>query len=477
MTMLCPITFDTYYVSNLSGARGAVTALSATRHVGNVLRVVALAFAFVTYYVTNAPPARGAEPWTLDRALATALAQSPDIKIARQRIEGAQAMIEQAASAWMPQVMLQGRYTDTNNSMMAFGSILNQRAFRSSLDFNHPGQIDNLNTTGTVAYNLYSGGRATAGRNAARAGSHAAEQDARATQNQLCAEVVKAYLNIRKAREAVAAVEAGVKAYETGVAAAHARFEAGQMLKADLLSLEVQLAQTRENLSSARHGAALAGRAFLFVLGLEATTGPVELAVDDPSLARLALPDTGDSSQRPELLGLQERIRAAEALVRAARGHRQPDVNAFASYQYDQGWKLDRHADSWTAGVSVDLNVFDGGQTSGKIRQSSAELAQVKEMLRKATLGIGLEVEQARLAHDDARERLAVTAQAVEQAEESATLSRARFEKGALLTADLIGVETRLIEARMRRAVAAADERIALADLRRALGLAPLDNP
>jgi outer membrane protein TolC len=177
------------------------------------------------------------------------------------------------------------------------------------------------------------------------------------------------------------------------------------------------------------------------------------------------------------LLGLQERIRAAEAMVRAARGSRQPTVNAFASYQYDQGWRLDRHGDGWMAGVSVDLNVFDGGQTSGKIRQSTAELAQVKEMFRKATLGIGLEVEQARLAHEDAVERLAVTAQAVQQAEESAALSRARFEKGALLTADLIGVESRLIETRMHRAVAGADERIALAELRRALGLTPLAQP
>ena len=45
------------------------------------------------------------------------------------------------------------------------------------------------------------------------------------------------------------------------------------------------------------------------------------------------------------------------------------------------------------------------------------------------------------------------------------------------LTADLIGVESRLIETRMRRAVAVADERIALAELRRALGLAPLGQP
>jgi outer membrane protein TolC len=361
--------------------------------------------------------------------------------------------------------------------MMAFGSILNQRAFNFGLDFNHPGKIDNLNATGAVAYNLYSGGRATAGRNAAKAGARAAEQDLRATQNQLGVEVVKSYLNIRKAREAVAAVEAGVKAYEAGVAAARARFEAGQMLKADLLNLEVQLAQTRETLSSVRHGAALAARAFLFVLGQEASGETVELAADDPSVVRLSLPDLHDYSQRPELLGLQERIRAAEAMVRAARGSRQPTVNAFASYQYDQGWKLDRHGDGWMAGVSVDLNVFDGGQTSGKIRQSTAELAQVKEMLRKATLGIGLEVEKARLAREDAVERLAVTAQAVEQAEESAALSRARFEKGALLAADLIGVESRLIETRMRRAVAGADERIALAELRSALGLTPLAQP
>ncbi|MFA5262610.1 MAG: TolC family protein [Opitutaceae bacterium] len=418
-----------------------------------------------------------AEPWTLDRAIATALAQSPDAKIARQRIEGAQAMIQQAGAAWMPQLMLQGRYTETNNSMMAFGSILNQRAFSFGLDFNHPGQIDNLNATGTVAYNIYSGGRATAGRDAARAGSRAAEQDLRATQNQLGAEVVKAYLNIRKAREAVTAVEAGVKAYEAAVSVARARFDAGQLLKSDLLSLEVQLAQTRETLSSVRHGATLSARAFLFVLGLESSAAPMELAESDDSLARLAMPDTQDFSQRPELAGLRDRIRAAESMVRAARGGRQPTVNAFASYQYDQGWKLDRHADSWMAGVAVDLNVFDGGQISGKIRQAGAELGQVKEMYGKAVLGIGLEVEQARLAYDDVRERLAVSAQALSQAEESASLSHARFEKGALLAAELIGAESRLVELRMRRVVAAADERIALAELRRALGLPTLTQP
>jgi outer membrane protein len=415
-----------------------------------------------------------AEPWTLDRAVATALENSPDARVARARVDGAQAFVDQAGAAWLPQVSVSGRYTDTNSPMMAFGSILNQRAFNFGLDFNQPGRIDNLNATGTVAYNIYSGGRATAGRNAARAGAEAAGHDLRTASQQLTTEVVKAVLNLRKAREAVTAVAGGVHAYEAAVTAAQARFDAGQLLKADLLSLEVQLAQTRENLSSARHGAALAGLAFQFVLGLEPAATPVELAEDDPALSRLTPPDTRDFSRRPELLGLEARVRAAGAMVETARGARRPTVNAFASYQYDQGWKTDRHGDSWLAGLSVDVNLFDGGQTTGKIRQGNAEFTQVKEMLRKATLGIALEVEQARLAHADAAERLAVSGRAVEQAEESARLSRARFEKEALLTADLIGVESRLLEAKLRRAIAAADERLALVELRRALGLEPL---
>lgn len=443
----------------------------ASNHVPIAIRFALCVGIVVAFYLTQAAAGHGAEPWTVDRAVEIALKNSPDARIARQRSEGAQAVIEQARSAWSPQLSFQGRYTDTNSPMMAFGSILNQRAFNFGLDFNHPGRIDDLNATGNVAYNLYSGGRASAGLSAAKSGALAAEQDLLAAQQQLGRDVVKAYLSIRKAREAVGAIEAGVKAYEAAVAAARARFEAGQMLKADLLSLEVQLAQTQENLSAARHGAALAEHAFRFVLGLDASAETVELAADDPALAGLAMPGTGDFSQRPELIGLRERIHAAEAMVRAARGGHRPTVNAFASYQFDQGWQLDSHGDSWMAGVSVDLNVFDGGQTLGKIRQASAELAQVKEMLRKATLGVGLEIEQARLAHEDAIERLTVSTRAVEQADESAALTRARFEKGAVLIADLIGVEGRLIEARMRRAVAAADERIALAELRCALGL------
>lgn len=415
--------------------------------------------------------------WTVDEAVSTALRQNPDIQSARHRIEACEAMLQQVESAWKPQLFLAGGYTQTNNALVGLIFTMYQRNFGFDLNFNRPGWVDDLNVTGTVVYNLYGGGAPTARRNAARAGTRAAEQDLRAVQQQLAAEVVKVMLNLRKARAGVTALEAGLKVYESNVANARLRHEAGQVLKADLLSLEVQTARTRELLSAARHASALAARVFTFVLGGEPSNEPVELADNDPGITSLAAPDATDFSQRPELVALQERLRMSEALVEAARGARRPNVNAYVTGQYDQGWKFDRHGESLQGGVLVNFNIFDGGATSGKIRQATAELAQVKDQLRKTTLSIGLEVERARLAHADARERVAVTAKAVDQADESAALSRARFEKGALLAAELIGSESRLIEMRISHALASADERIALIELRRALGLQPATQP
>ncbi|HLP77292.1 MAG TPA: TolC family protein, partial [Candidatus Paceibacterota bacterium] len=107
--------------------------------------------------------ANAAEPWTLERALDHALAHNPDARIARQRIAIAQAGLEQANSAFWPRLQVQSSYTRTDNPMQVFGSILNQRAYNSSLNFNHVPDVDNLNAKGLVTVPLYVGGQNKAG--------------------------------------------------------------------------------------------------------------------------------------------------------------------------------------------------------------------------------------------------------------------------------------------------------------------------
>src|SRR5436190_91962 len=118
-----------------------------------------------------------AEPWTLERALEQALANNPEARLARHRITAAQAGIEQANAAFWPRLQFQSSYIRTDNPMMVFGSILNQRAYYSSLDFNDVPDIDDLNARGIVTMPLYAGGRNKAAHEAAKANTEAARQD------------------------------------------------------------------------------------------------------------------------------------------------------------------------------------------------------------------------------------------------------------------------------------------------------------
>jgi outer membrane protein TolC len=120
-------------------------------------------------------------------------------------------------------------------------------------------------------------------------------------------------------------------------------------------------------------------------------------------------------------------------------------------------------------------DIWDGKLTRAKVQEASANLNTSREEQRKIRLAIELEVEQAELELKSANDRLKVTAQAVASAEESVKLTRVRFEQGQALATQLIDSETALVGARVRRAQADADRRIAIAALRKALALPQLE--
>ena len=152
--------------------------------------------------------ANAAEPWTLERALDYALAHNPDSRLAQQRIVAAQAGLEQANSAYWPRLQVQSSYTRTDNPMLVFGSILNQRSYSSSLNFNDVPDVDNLNARGIVTVPLYAGGRNIAGRQSAKANTEAAKQESAAVRNTLGFEVSRAFHTVLKTRQFIEAAEA-----------------------------------------------------------------------------------------------------------------------------------------------------------------------------------------------------------------------------------------------------------------------------
>ena len=159
-------------------------------------------------------------------------------------------------------------------------------------------------------------------------------------------------------------------------------------------------------------------------------------------------------------------------MVRQAQAGFYPTADAVGSYQVDKGTELeDGSGNSWATGVRLNYTLFDGQQTSAATERAEAQLRATKEQQRKMELAFNLEMEQAALTLNQEEERLKVTGKMVESATESARLARLRFKEGVLLASELITTENRLTDARLSHALATSSRKIALADLRRAVGL------
>ncbi len=407
------------------------------------------------------------ETWTARQAITFARQNNPDSQLAAQRILQADAMVQKAAVGFYPQVALTGSYSQTNNPMYSFGNILNQGEFSPTIDFNNPGRTDNLGLGVGVQYRLYNGGQDLAKKTAAEAGVDLSAAASTAVILRLEFEVFRGFQQIIEGGKVVQARQKALAAIVSSLAVAQSRYDAGELLKLDLLNLEVEKSQATEKLLQAQHNLALAKRVFLTLVGLPGDD--LQIEINDAELP--AQPRDPDPTQRPELQQMSAAMQAAKSQLAAARGSRLPTVDGFARYQYDQGTILNGNGDSWMTGINFNFKLFDGHQSNAEIAIAEAQLGALRAEQKKLELALGLEVNQAELALELARQRLQVTQQTVEQAVESESLAQARFNAGVLLISELIDSENRLTDARVRNALASSAVQIAIADLRRAAGL------
>jgi outer membrane protein TolC len=123
--------------------------------------------------------------------------------------------------------------------------------------------------------------------------------------------------------------------------------------------------------------------------------------------------------------------------------------------------------------VVARYNLFDGQETAARERAARAELRSAELALRQLEAELAFQLARAQLLLAQADQRFTVAHLAVEQAEESARLTRERFQAGRALSAELIGVEARLAEVRLQLATAESAQVSTRIALRRAQG-APL---
>jgi outer membrane protein TolC len=459
----------------------------------NVLRAVIAIHLFVVCLLLSPNVSLAEEP-ALDRPLRlsdcvqTALASSPDVFAAEERIEQARAAVGQARAGFYPRLSLGETFSRTDFAPMVFFNQLAQGelsgdfpsppppGFDPFAQFNNPGPLSNWNTQLLLQWPLFQGGKTFYDTRAALATLDAAELELESVHNDLAFAVTSAYYQILQAETSIGIVEESVHQIRKHLEIAQARFEAEAALKSDVLRMEVSLAEAEENLVIARHNLERAKSALNLAMGRPVNT-PLTLApAPEPPLSSDSLADSTlqkltalARERRPELKAMDKNTRALENSVEAARAGYYPRINAFAHYDIDSENFSDSN-DSWTVGLGADISIFDGFLTRSNVQRARARLREAQAQRERLRLTIEMDVKTAYLAKSEAATRLEVLQRTVAEADETLRIVAERYTEGAALVTELLDAQVALTNARLHRLTAEYQYFIASAALNRAVG-------
>lgn len=415
-----------------------------------------------------------AQAVTLEECITAALDHNPGLRAAEYRVEAARAAYAQARAAWYPRIFLAGNYTRTDNPTQAFMMQMNQRSMNMaapSFDPNEPDDTDNWRGGVGVQYRIYDGGQRRSGIRMAELSSESQSFMESATRNNLIFEVTRGYYAALQAKAFLDVQDDTVASLEESLRVASERHQAGSAIKTDVLNLDVQLAQAREDRIRARNGFAIALDALNTAIGVDHLVDASTLSPtpDEPPSPEMNGEDAFDVEQRPEWLAARHALRIQEENMRRSRGAYAPTVNAFGTMDWDSD-RVDDFERSYVAGIMAEWDLFDGGRRSKGLAEARAHYEEAQATLEQTRQHLTLDLKQAQLESESAHERLAVTGKIIQSAEESLRITRQRYEQGAVDITELLNAEVSLAITRMRHAAAQYEYLTARANVDRARG-------
>ena len=162
-------------------------------------------------------------------------------------------------------------YQYSNNPAQAFSMLIAERRLNfAGTDFNHPGFVEDYRPSVSASYSLFRGGQDYYQSQAAQLGIEASELEKSATRNRLLNNVTAAYYGELAAIEAHKVSQRSIESVQSELDQSRVRYDAGALLKSEVFSLEVQLAEAKETDIQAANAIEMAQNMLKTLLGLSA---------------------------------------------------------------------------------------------------------------------------------------------------------------------------------------------------------------
>lgn len=415
------------------------------------------------------------KPLTVEECVKVALENNHDVAIARSNVSSSRAATTRAWSGVLPDVSANA-YWDRLTQGPTKQLTLNERT----------GEIITSQTE-SQAFVTYSMGlfasqnlfdwSALQNISQARANLVAARHSSRAAENDISYEVRRQFYNLVKAQKLLEVRDEGVERSRGQLERAESLYELGAVAKSDVLRAKVNLAQAELDLITVTNVvelekvrlAKMMGLGYDVEISIESDLTFEEVDFDPQDLQEMA------AANRPDLRAAAERLRAGQAGLRSAKGGNYPSF--FGSFNWR--WRDDEFPNStddfdsrytWDLAMGIRIPIFDGMLTRGNIGEARAALTTREREYEDMRDVVELEIKEALIGLEEARQRIRLSEQQLEAAQESYKLAEEQYEVGlgTILELTEAGVELTLAES--QRVDAITDYKVALAFLDRASG-------
>ncbi len=436
-------------------------------------------FLFAAVILINSPflSATEGNNFDLPQVIDYAINNNPDLQIMQERTGIAEAQLQIALANFYPNISSSLSYQHSDNPSLAFGMIIAQRRlnFSPTVDFNHPGGTDNYRPEIRASYSLFRGGQDYFKSKAAQLGVDAAKLEESAARNQLIQVVSSTFYAYLAALEADKVTINSIHAVENELKQSRIRYDEGVVLRSDVLSLEVQLAEVQDKKIQTANAIELT------IMGLKNLLGiTVHEAFKIESSTQWILPQVDNSfdelltlalSQRPESQATMKHIEIAQQQLNAAKGAYLPKADAYVAYGSDsENLEFSTSRDNVTAGVMVEMDIFSGFRDKAKIKKAEHQLIISKKVAKQTQLTIEKAVKTAHLKVLEALARIKVTSASVIAAEEALRLVNEQRKAGTVTVTRYIEAEVARDKSHARHIAARYDALRAEAELNLAIG-------
>lgn len=419
----------------------------------------------------NSPPVS----LSLSQAIEEAMATNPLLRVAQARLDEAVSKTTEARSALLPQLKLSGRaayLSEVPEFTLTLPFIGTQTLF--------PSIVHSYGARLTLQQTLFAGFRVRKSLEMAEHHASAAEFDRERDRSDLRLTVTTTYWNLYRTRRLEQVLAKTVEQVSSHLEDVNNFRKQGMATDLDVLKVETRLSDIRVKHMEARSNASVAQMMLNSLLSRPLQT---ELSLSDVPVVEQVPPVEENVAEymrraregRAEIAAARERRAMQEAAVVAARGGWYPQIVLLGNFDIARPNPRiippkDAWEQSWDVGVSVQWNVWDWFATDSRTSQARAGLAQTEAMVRRVDDAVALEAARSYFRLAEVKERIDVATLGIRQAEESFRITKERFAQGVSTNADLLDAETELLQARLNETQAVVDFAIEKEKLKKAIG-------